>query len=138
MVWTRILRGDSRAATDWMAGLEVDERVHVFDDANSSIGQALAKVLELPAMATIRDRWGHTEERLRELFHPRFLDGPACLFDSALVFDAEARSTDGFEPSGFATQLNPELFVGLDRDRYHPAQAFEGEVARLVELSAAN
>ncbi len=132
IVWTHILKGDAGdAAARKSSRIFDDPRVSQFHDGRRRVARAFAGYVNMPSMSKMIDEVGLKPGQVNSVFSPGFVKDDAAAFDLLMFFEADARWADDIpEPSTWMTQLDPDMFIGIDRHRFHWGPALVAELRR--------
>lgn len=93
----------------------------------------------MPAMLDIDERLRGDRARLETIFNHGFVAGPGAAFDTAFFYPPGVRWKDQPpEPIAWFTQLDPSMFVGVLRERFHWGDAFEAVLRKTMQKLCKN
>jgi hypothetical protein len=134
VVWVDVLAGDGRAGAEEARTLFDDRRVLQFHDGERVVGRALAPLIGMPSLADVAERTKSDLASFERVYAKGFVHGPACAFDCVFFFDEGARWGERPpEPVGWASQLDPSSWEGVDPARCFFGAALRTEIHRLAE-----
>lgn len=135
VVWTDVLAEDGAAGAERSSTIFAgDPRVTQFYDPERVVGRFLAPLVAMPSMADAARAQGVPLADFEGAMSAAFVHGPPCVFDTLFFFGGEAVWGDAPPtPRDWVTQLDPQVFVGIDPQRFR----FGPELrARVGELAA--
>jgi len=136
VIWTNVLDTDVLPGAERAAAVFDDPRVHQFYDPERTLGRALAESISMPTIREVCEATGEELSLYEGIMAPSFITGPAAVFDTVFFYEPGVRwpEADGAVPEhvSWVTQLDPEIYVGVDPERYRFGVGLKAEVGSLA------
>lgn len=128
IVWIDVIASDGPEGALRASSTFEDARVRQFHDSARRAGRAFAPLIGMPAAATL----GGGED-WASAFNHDFAHGEPAVFDTVFFFAAGTTwSSKAPLPTSWVTQLDPQVWTGIDPERYRYGAELESELTRVT------
>jgi arylsulfatase A-like enzyme len=144
VIWTQVLETDNFEGAERAAQLFEDPRVHQFHDPDLLIGRAFADTIHMPSTREVCRASNDEISSYEGILDPNVITGPAAVFDTVFFIppgetwpseDRKEGTARSPAPTSWVTQLDPEIYVGVDAERFRFGEPMLEELTRLAALS---
>jgi len=136
VIWTHVLDTDDREGAQRASAVFDDARVHQFHDPERLLGRALAESISMPSIREVCEATGEELSLYEGIMAPSFITGPAAVFDTVFFYEPGVRwpEVGGGVPEhvSWVTQLDPEIYVGVEPRRFRYGEALKEEMGVLA------